>query len=238
MMNAMRSHKLLITRQASSIRVVDPGKLSAALAALQALVTPGMARWATTCWAVSLLGPYRDLPRVAAADDVPGASSLESLLDLVRRLDPAPASVIWPGWMRGSRDLAVLSIGTGQGKADRRTVVDIPESVAALVTAVTSGSMAEEGFARALVPSWTGDVMSSDGRLVALVELVDANSSIDAITTLVAWCAGPGRAATRSWPNECGALTRTAASALGATSVDQVAEMVMAAAAAAGGVAE
>jgi hypothetical protein len=244
-MNAMRSHKLLITRKPSSIHVVAPVKVSAAVAALESLVTPGGPRWAVTVWAVALLGPMRDAPRTRDADDVPGESSLESLLDLVDRCAPAPASVVWPGWMRGSKDEAVLMLGVGQGKADRRVVVDIPEHAKPLVVPLVTGSAAEEGLARALVPSWTGDVMSSDGRLLALVELVGRNGQNpstlkgsvridDAVSTLVAWCAGPGRAATRPWPNECGALTRTAASALGATSVQAVAEMVMAAAGVAG----
>lgn len=176
------------------------------------------------------------MPRVAGADDLPGADAVETLRELVRRLDPAPPIVRWPRWVGSNRDETVLMLGVSQGKPDRRVVVDIPDDVAGLVVPVSTGVLTADGLARCRHPAWVGDPLTSDGRLAALVEIVRAageSAGMGDVKTQVSWCVGGGRADCGSWsrsqglPEASGWSQRRATSALGALDVPNVLAAVL-----------
>jgi len=97
----------------------------------------------------------------------------------------------------GRRDADVdvlLSLGTAAGKRGARVVCDVPAAARDLVAELPG----DQGLIRFRAPSWTGDPVSSDGRLAALRELA-AGQDADAVRVLVGWCVGGGRADTAAW---------------------------------------
>lgn len=147
-----------------------------------------------TGWCTSLVGPWRDIPR--AADD--GNSSREALDGLLDRLRPEEARTEWPGWIGDRRDEVMLSVGVSAGRPDKKVVVDIPAVARDL--AVDIGG----GLVRLKYPAWVGNALESDGRLLALRELVRWRVATDgpdapSVRTLVGWAVGPGRAFCGSW---------------------------------------
>jgi hypothetical protein len=111
----------------------------------------------------------------------------------------------------GRRDADVdvlLSLGTAAGKRGARVVCDVPAAARDLVAELPG----DQGLIRFRAPSWTGDPVSSDGRLAALRELA-AGQDADAVRVLVGWCVGvagrtlrPGLGRTRR--RRCGGRQR------------------------------
>jgi len=182
---------------------VTPAVTGAVVAALEALVDrPGSPRWACTSWCCDLVGPLRSTPRV---NDDADLLSRGALAELVERLSPQEARTELPQWIgQPSADVDVLlSLGTASGKPGRSLAVDIPPHVEGLV--VDQG----DGTARFRYPQWHGTPVESDGRLLALRELIGWRGDIsgdiaDAIRTLVSWVCGPGRAFCGRWAWERG----------------------------------
>ena len=172
---------------------VEPCTAGAAVAALERLTFPGAPRWAAVGWAVDLAGPWRSMPRMSDDGD-PSRAGLERL---IQRLAPEPAREQMPEWLgRTDRDVDVLlALGTASGKPGKKLVVDIPAGVRGLVVDIPDPA----GLVRFVHPRWTGDPLTSDGRLAGLVELVSAESDRDALAVLVGWCVGAGRADIGAW---------------------------------------
>lgn len=210
----------------------------AASDAIASLVTvldqhPGGPRWAVSGLATSLTGPWRDLP----CDEDDGTDSDEGLAALLDRLACGPAIEKWPGWARGSRDPAILALGTGQGRPGLRLVVDVPpDLIGAVVTCDT-----DKGWARLAHPQPAPDrspVLTWDARLQAVVAIVrhcGGPERVDhrAVRTLVGWVVGPGRAWCGRWACSRGlaeahtAAARTAIGQMHGLDVDAVLADVM-----------